>query len=74
MSLEQRIAERLHWTLDRLAATGRMLPDAERGLCMDGSDAPTVVLTIEEAARIIAVAIDEERLAELQDSSRRRFK
>jgi hypothetical protein len=73
MTLEQRIADRLHWTLDRLAATGRMLPAAERGLCVDGTDAPTVVLTVEEAARIIAVAINEDGLPEVSDSNLRRF-
>ena len=73
MSLEQRIADRLHWTQDRLPATGKMLPAAERGLCVDGPDTATIMLTVEEVARIIAVAIDDDGLAELQNSSRRRF-
>jgi hypothetical protein len=55
MTLEERIAERLRHVLDMLAATGVMCPTAERGLCVQGPDTPTIVLTVEDVARLAAL-------------------
>jgi hypothetical protein len=64
MLLEQRTADRLHWTLDRPPARGRMVPAAVRGLCVDGPDAPTVMVTVEAVARSVASTISADVSAE----------
>jgi hypothetical protein len=56
MILEERIAQRLHQVLDMPAATGVMRPEADRGLCVDGPDSPTIVPTVEDVARVAAPA------------------
>ena len=70
MTLEQRVADRLDLTLDRLTASGSMLPAAERGMCVDDPDSPTVVVTVEHAARIVALTIRADEPADHQDAAR----
>ncbi|MEV4351210.1 hypothetical protein AB0J83_42675 [Actinoplanes sp. NPDC049596] len=52
--LAQRIADRLHETLDQRVATDFHIPHVERGLAAGGPDEPIIAITVEEVARIAA--------------------
>jgi hypothetical protein len=53
-SLEERIAAQLNAVLDHQERGGFSAPDADRGLSIGGPDAPRIVLTVEDVARIAA--------------------
>ena len=57
-ALEQRIATRLPEVLDHRERTGISAPTAERGMAVGGQDAPKIVLTVEEFARIATAVAD----------------
>ncbi|WP_130507872.1 hypothetical protein [Krasilnikovia cinnamomea] len=52
--LAQRIAARLHETLDQRVGAEISVQHAERGLAAGGPDFPIIALTVEEVARIAA--------------------
>jgi hypothetical protein len=54
---EERIATRLHQALDHHDRAGISKFTAERGLAVGGPDAPDIVLTVEDVARIAAAAM-----------------
>ena len=54
-TLEQRIATRLHAVLDHQVRTGISSPTAQRGMAVGGPDAPEIVLTVEDVARLAAI-------------------
>ncbi len=62
LSLEEHIAARLHRALDLHQRAIICTPFADRGLAVGGPDQPTVVLTVEDVARIAAVAVVETRI------------
>jgi hypothetical protein len=53
-SLQERIAARLHQTLDHLEAAEMSAPSAERGLAVGGPDQPEILLSVADVARIAA--------------------
>ena len=53
---EDRIAARLHETLDRQERADIVAVTAEKGLTAGGPEAPSVLLTVEDVARIAAMA------------------
>jgi hypothetical protein len=55
-SLEDRIAARLHRTLDHLEAAGFEAPAAKRALAVNGPDDPVIVMTVEDVARVAVSA------------------
>jgi hypothetical protein len=57
LSVEERIAARLHQALDHHERAGVSAPAAERGLAVGGPDRPVIVVTVEEVARIAAIAV-----------------
>ncbi len=58
-TLEQRIATRLHEVvLDHQERTRISTPTAERGMAIGGLDAPEIVLTVEDVARLAAAEAD----------------
>ncbi len=56
--LEQRIAARVHEVLDHQERTRISTPTAQRGMAIGGPDAPDIVLTVEEVARLAAAEAD----------------
>ncbi len=60
-SLEERIAARLHRALDHHERANICTPFARRGLAVGGPDEPILVLTVEDVARIAALAVVEAR-------------
>ncbi|WP_412746170.1 hypothetical protein [Krasilnikovia sp. MM14-A1004] len=57
--LAQRIADRLHETLDQRVGAEINVGHAERGLAAGGPDFPIIALTVEEVARIAARVVRE---------------
>jgi hypothetical protein len=57
-TLEQRIATRLHQGLDNQVHAGISSPMAERGMAVGGLDAPEIVSTVADVARIAAAEAD----------------
>ncbi|GAB1691238.1 hypothetical protein [Krasilnikovia sp. M28-CT-15] len=57
--LAQRIAARLHETLDQRVGAEISVGHAERGLAAGGPDFPIIALTVEEVARIAARVVRE---------------
>lgn len=57
-TLEQRIATRLHQVLDHQVRTRISSPTPERGMAVGGPDAPEIVLTVEDVARIATAEAD----------------
>jgi ribosomal protein S18 acetylase RimI-like enzyme len=57
-TVKQRIAARLHEALDHQERADISAPAARRGLAVGGPDAPAIVLTVEDAARIAAATLD----------------
>jgi hypothetical protein len=57
-TLEQRIAARPHQVLDHQERTRISSPTAERGMAVGGPDAPEIVLTVEDVARLAAAEAD----------------
>ncbi len=55
LTLEQRIAARLHNALDHHERANNFTPEARRGLAVGGPDDPVIVLTVEDVARIAAL-------------------
>ncbi len=53
--LEERIAARLHRALDHHQRANICTPFAERSPAVGGPDQPTVVLTVEDVARIAGI-------------------
>ena len=54
--LAARIAAQLHTAIDHQLAAGITAPADERGLAAGGPDAPVIVLSVEDVARIAAQA------------------
>jgi hypothetical protein len=59
LTVEERIAARLHEALDHHEAAGISAPAARRGLAVGGPRTPAIVLTVEDVARIAATTIDD---------------
>jgi hypothetical protein len=57
-TLEQRIAARLPQVLDHQERARISSPTAERGMAVAGPDAPEIVLTVEDVARLAAAEAD----------------
>ncbi len=55
LTLEERIAARLHEALDHHERANISAPAAERGMAVGGPDDPVLVLTVEDVARIAAL-------------------
>lgn len=53
-NLQERIAARLHASLDQCAGADISSPDAERGLAAGGPNQPVIALTVDDVARIAA--------------------
>jgi hypothetical protein len=57
-TLEEYIAARLHQALDHHERARISKFTAERGMAVGGPDAPDIVLTVEDVARIAAAVAD----------------
>ena len=56
-TIEERIAARLHEALDHQQRADVFALTAERGLAAGGPEAPNIQLTVEDVARIAAMAV-----------------